>query len=278
MGFIKKIEIENFYSIKNAISLDLESSEYMIKNHSDRVIKSKNENYSILNAIYGANASGKSSILRAIIAVSQVISNSSDERLPISFKNKFNSKKTLSKINLNFIVNEKEYLYELTFKSVDFKNIGIRNEILYLIDNDKTLLFDRSKKIIKNIENNIKESIFNKLNDKKSLIYEFYKFDKTNEFEIILNFFKIIKYTTNITNAYITETAPSKNRIEKLLEHFMQEEIFGLKDFIINFLNSIGLDIVNLIPTYKLDDDGNKLFDSLFIKHKISKSKELEFV
>ena len=48
--------------------------------------------------------------------------------------------------------------------------------------------------------------------------------------------------------------------------------------FIINFLNSIGLDIVNLIPTYKLDDDGNKLFDSLFIKHKISKSKELEFV
>ena len=89
MGFIKKIEIENFYSIKNAISLDLESSEYMIKNHSDRVIKSKNENYSILNAIYGANASGKSSILRAIIAVSQVISNSSDERLPISFKNKF---------------------------------------------------------------------------------------------------------------------------------------------------------------------------------------------
>lgn len=58
----------------------------------------------------------------------------------------------------------------------------------------------------------------------------------------------------------------------------MQEEIFGLKDFIINFLNSIGLDIVNLIPTYKLDDDGNKLFDSLFIKHKISKSKELEFV
>ena len=278
MGFIKKIEIENFYSIKNAISLDLESSEYMIKNHSDRVIKSKNENYSILNAIYGANASGKSSILRAIIAVSQVISNSSDERLPISFKNKFNSKKTLSKINLNFIVNKKEYLYELTFKSVDFKNIGIRNEILYLIDNDKTLLFDRSKKIIKNIENNIKESIFNKLNDKKSLIYEFYKFDKTNEFEIILNFFKIIKYTTNITNAYITETAPSKNRIEKLLEHFMQEEIFGLKDFIINFLNSIGLDIVNLIPTYKLDDDGNKLFDSLFIKHKISKSKELEFV
>lgn len=279
MGFIKKIEIENFYSIKNEISLDFESSGYMTENHKDRVFNFKNENYSILNAIYGANASGKSSILRAIIAVSQVISNSSDEKLPISFKNKFNNKKTLSKINLNFIVNEREYLYQLTFKSVDFKNIGIRNEILYLIDNDKILLFDRNKKIIKNIEDNIKESIFDKLNDKKSLIYEFYKFDKINDFENILNFFKTIKYVTNITNAYIIETAPSKNRIEKLLEHFIKEDkIFGLKDFIINFLNSIGLDIENLIPNYKLDDEGNKLFDSLFIKHRISKNKELEFI
>ena len=177
------------------------------------------------------------------------------------------------------------FLYSgIKIDSFSFSNIFVSQ---FYIKIDKKLILDidyieyKSEKIkTSNSFEELKNSI--ELLPKVLKFFQKIKINKLkindNEFEIILNFFKIIKYTTNITNAYITETAPSKNRIEKLLEHFMQEEIFGLKDFIINFLNSIGLDIVNLIPTYKLDDDGNKLFDSLFIKHKISKSKELEFV
>jgi uncharacterized protein len=280
MGFIKQIEIENFYSVKNKIIIDFESSHYMINNHIDRTFSFSDKHYSILNAIYGANASGKSSILRALVAISMVINNTSDDKFPISFKNKFNSKIKKSKINISFVVNEKEYFYKLTFKSNEFRNIGIENEVLYSINNNKKrILFDRSKKRIENIDSNIKNPIFEKLNDKKSLLYEFFKFDKDENYENILIFFRTIGFTSNITNAYITDTSPSKNKIERAIELLIKEgDIFGLKEFILNFLNNIGLDFENFIPNYKENENGEKLFDSLFTTHKISKKRELEFV
>lgn len=281
MRFIKEVTISNFYSIKNEVKINFESSDYMIKNHIDRTLQFRNEHCSILNVIYGANASGKSSILKAIVTVANVITNNFDDKFPISFKNKFNKKKELSKIVINFIVDNEEYLYELVFMSLDFKNQEIRNEILYTINNkgEEELLFDRSKKTINNIDTNISKLVFKKLSKTKSIIYEFYKFDKSGKYDRILNFFQVIKHTTNITNAYITEIVPSKNKIESRIQYFLgDKDIHGLKKFLIKYLDSIGLDINDIIPTYEIKDSGEKVFDSLFIKHKISNKKQLELI
>ena len=216
MGFIKKIDIENFYSIKNMITIDFTSSQYMVENNLDRTIEFKNKNYSILNGIYGANASGKSSIIRAFVAISQSITNYSDNKYPASFKNRFSDKRKRTKISLTFVVNKEEYLYELTLKCKELKNIGIHDESLYIIENDgNKLIFNRNKKKIINIDDNIKIPILNKLNENKSLVYEFMKFDK--KLEVIYHFFRSMKYTTNIENEYLTSTIPSKSRIEHAL-------------------------------------------------------------
>lgn len=275
MGFIKSIEIENFHSIKNNVYVEFKAKSYLEEFHNERL----KSGHTLINAIYGANASGKSSILRAITLVSNIIINESDDKFkfPSSFKNKFNDKRKKTKIVLNFCVNEVYYSYEVILKSQEYKNIGIENEILYKYTDEKEVFFDRKKKFIHGIENNIKKPIFEKLENSKSLVYEFFKFN--DELETIINFFRPVKYTTNILNPYLTNTVPSKGRLETAMEHFLpQEEIFGLKEFLIKFLNSIGLDFENFRPNYKEDENGKKLLDSIFIKHKISKTKELELL
>lgn len=275
MGFITNIEIENFYSIKNKIVFDFNSSKYMIQNHSDRIINFNDKYYTTVNGIYGANASGKSSILRAIIAVSQSITNSSDESYPISFKNRFLDKRKRSKVSISFVINNDEYVYELILKSNDFKNIGIYDESLYkLIENKQELVFNRLKKIVVEIDENIKKPILEKLNDKKSLIYDLMKFDI--KLEEVFRFFRSIKYTTNIENAYFTNTIPSKKKIEGALEAFIDNK--GLEKFIIKFINNIGIDITEFIPEYKDSEEGEKVFEKFLIKHKVSQNKEMDLI
>ncbi|MFY9103645.1 AAA family ATPase [Aliarcobacter cryaerophilus] len=276
MGFIKKIEIENFYSIKDRIALDFLSSDYMVKNHSERTIEFEGINYSTLNVIYGANASGKSSILRALVIVAQIITNSSDEKLPNSFKNKFFDKRRKSRICIEFVIDNSTYIYEIILNSnSEYLNDSIHNEVLYAIAlNKKMILIDRQKSQVNNVEDNIRIPILEKINDKKSLIYEFMKFD--SNFEKIFGFFRHIKHTTNIQNAYITNTLPSFKMIESSLEIFKKESN-SLEMFLIKFLNNIGIDITEFIPNYKVEN-GKEVLRGFLIKHRVSKTSNIELI
>ena len=78
MNFIKQIEIENFFSIKNRIRMNFESSDYLIQNHSNRVINFNNKFYNKIISFYGANASGKTTILKSLVVVGAIINNKKD--------------------------------------------------------------------------------------------------------------------------------------------------------------------------------------------------------
>lgn len=276
MGFIKKIEIENFYSIKDRISLDFLSSDYIVKNHSERTIEFEGVNYSTLNVIYGANASGKSSILRALVIVAHIITNSSDEKLPNSFKNKFFDKRKKSRICIEFVIDNSTYIYEIILNSNnEYLNDSIHNEVLYTIESKKkNILINRQKSQVNNIDDNIRIPILEKINDKKSLIYEFMKFD--SNFEKIFVFFRSIRHTTNIQNAYLTNTIPSFTRIESSLE-FFKKEPNHLERFLIKFLNNIGIDITEFIPNYKVESS-KKVLKGFLIKHLVSKKSNIELL
>ena len=283
MSFIKSIEVENFYSIKNKINVDFEASDYAIENHSERLLRYENKYFSQLNAFYGANASGKSSLLRAIATIATVMTNTSETSFPKSFKNKFNTPKKISKIKVNFVLSIddtfQEYQYILTFSSLNYLNNAIDNEELYLCNKRRETLINRKKRIVKNVGENVTTGVFNKLNNKKSLIEEFYKFDETRIIEKIHDCFNYIALTSNITNAYTTDITPTDN-IEKVLNIFLatQEDKSLLSDFLIRFSTSIGLDIEEITPNYIETENGEMKFDGLLIKHSINTKKDLEFL
>ena len=88
MNFIKQIEIENFFSIRNRVVVNFEANEYLVKNHPNRVIKFNNKFYNKIISFYGANASGKTTILKSLVVLGAIVINKKDI-LPFSIKNKF---------------------------------------------------------------------------------------------------------------------------------------------------------------------------------------------
>ena len=146
MNYIKSITVKNFFSIKNEITLDFKANQYTVDNHPDRVYKLNKEFYNKAIAIYGANASGKTSILKALVFVSAVINNQRDNFIPYSIRNKFNNRKSKTHIEVCFIISDKEYRYTITLSGKEFENTSIDDEILEeLEENGKEILFERKK-------------------------------------------------------------------------------------------------------------------------------------
>jgi len=262
MSFITKLKIKNFFSIQNSVELFFDVDNYTKENYRDRCFNFGDNYFSKVNSFYGANGSGKTTILKALVILSRIITNELSNNFPISFKNKFNRKNINSELAIEFILDDDIYFYEVVFESEDYKNIGIKQERLF-INNKK--FFDRKRKQI-NIKNKeLKDIILNNLS-KKSLIQEFVKFD--NNLFKIYNFFYSIKNTTNIRSAYITNLGVQIYD-ESLIASILQEKDFlALKKFIVNFLNSIGIDIIDLEV---------KKEDTLKIYTKHKNKKQLDF-
>lgn len=134
--------VENFSSIRDKVYLSLEPSR--TKEHSENIIKKGK--YKAVNsiAIYGANASGKSSLFKAITISLIMIRNSNNiqvtDSLPvIPFKLDYESRKKPSSFEFTFIAKDgKKYIYG--FSATTEK---IVEEYLYRYNSSKpTLLFD----------------------------------------------------------------------------------------------------------------------------------------
>ena len=143
-------------------------SSYNIEHNKNRLFELNGEYYNKIISFYGANASGKTTILKAIITLARIIKNEQTDNFPTSFKNKFADLDSTSEIEIGFVVDNKEYLYTLTFESQRYNNISIKNEELYIVK-DKQTFFNRENKKIQNIDKNIQEVLFDKLSEKKSL-------------------------------------------------------------------------------------------------------------
>lgn len=277
MNFIKQIEIENFFSIKNKVSINFEADNYSKNNHKNRLFEYKNRFYNKIISFYGANASGKTTILKSLVVIGAIISNKK-EILPFSIKNKFAHSNTKTKFMINFVVDNKEFIYELVLNSNKDKiNDKINNEILYIIEDKKERLFDRKKRIIKvDLDKEIKNTIFDNLSDTISIIEEFKIFDKKEYLNKIQTFFKTITKVTNIETAFISKMGIQEKDEIKLVVNLL--EIKGLKEFIFEFFNSIGIDIDDIKIEYEEDSDNNiTKIDNLLLFHKINNNTPIEY-
>jgi AAA15 family ATPase/GTPase len=278
MNFIKQIEIENFFSIKNRIVVNFEANEYLINNKKNRVTKFNDKFYNKIISFYGANASGKTTILKSLVVLGAIINNRRDN-LPFSIKNKFAHSNTKTKIFINFVIDNQEFIYELVLDSNRDKiNNKINNESLYLIEDEKKeKFFDRKeKKINIHLDGKTKKTIFNSLSDTISIIEEFKIFDENSYLSKIQNFFKVLIGSTNIETAFISKIGiEEKDEFDLVIN---LEKIQGLKEFIFKFFNSIGIDIDDIKIDYEEDSDKNiKKFKNLFLYHNVNSKIPIDY-
>lgn len=283
MNFIKKIIIKNYFSIKNEVVVDFSSCSYTIQQHKSRTIEVENKHYNKILAFYGANASGKTTILKAIVNIAYIISKRTTS-FASAFQNIYSDKECPSFISLNFIYNEQNFTYEITFQKRTDKIIGIENETLKL---DDTILIDRTKRIFNDKNgNDLGNILYEKISNKKSLITE--TLTRTDDYSGIVDFFENIVMLTNISSSYghhgLADEIMSKLFLSEVLNidenedkirNLTNNEKKELKNFIINFMSQTGFDITD-IDIKKSKEHTNFPFE-LFVKHKINGKKNLNF-
>ncbi|MBL0687077.1 MAG: ATP-binding protein [Sulfurospirillum sp.] len=285
MNFIKKLKIKNFFSIKEEVVLNMESSVYTKENHNDRVFSFEDKSYNKLISIYGANASGKTTILKAIVLIGAIVRNENSNIMPLSIKNKFAHAKVKTELSINFVIHingiATEFEYEIIFESNKFKNnIAIDNEILYVVSNNKRSTFfnRKDKKInIKDIDANTKELIFDNLKDKISLFNEFDKFDKSLSYLVhIKQFLGAILNLSNINNAYTAKFDISQKDEGNFATNILND--IKLKNFIEKFLVSIGIDIDKIDVEFSYDEAKQiTSIKNILIYHSIDTNTPLEY-
>ncbi len=118
---ILKIRLSNFFSIKNEVVLDMRAANIKSKNAkalSDNIFRYKDIDILKTIVLYGANASGKSNIIKAIRFCAMMILNSANHNENTVFnyrKFKFsNYGHKPSKFFINFVVNDIEYEYSFS--------------------------------------------------------------------------------------------------------------------------------------------------------------------
>lgn len=293
---ITKLKIKNFHSIKDEVDIDFTANDYTNTHHPERIFNYGNNIYNKIVAIYGANASGKTSILKAIALVSNVITNESKDSFPVSHRNLYANGNINTLIKIEFISMGKKYTYEVIFEHNKERNLSINNEILKLHNGNKfKVVLDRKKKILKDEKFKNIEILFEKIPFTKSIINEALTRDETSLYESISRFFSSIKITTNIQGPNSTSfevtysdmltlgmffSSPSdKDYLSEMFGSDTVKNLVDNKDFIKfskNFMNAVGIDINNIKAKVKMDDN-----DSVKIKlttfHDIDKKKPLEF-
>ena len=281
MSFITSLRIKNFFSIKNEVTIDFKATPYNIENNPERLFEFNGEYYNKVISLYGANASGKSTVLKAITTVSNAIINQDDKQFFMSFKNKFANLEDSSEIVITFVLdidNElQEFLYEIEFESNRFENIGIENEKLIKVEeNRQELLIDRKKQVVNNIDSNVKKAIFDNLKSTKSLIQEVYKFEDGKVLNRIENFFLNTVVSSNIQTFYTDLGMPNFRYIDmgSCLSEFSWSS--DLENFYLAFFNALGLDIVKIEAKYREYDTKEKEFLGIDVFHDINLKEPLE--
>lgn len=294
MNFIKEITIKNFFSIKNEVTLNLQASEYTKSQHPYRLFHCNDEYINKLSVLYGANASGKTTILKALVLVSHIISNKS-EFFPISHKNIYNPSNYTSSIEIVFIFENKEFVYKIDFLSQKHSIVGIKDEILKIKNNNNySTLISRKQKIFKDLNNKqIDGILFDKVSPKKSLIVE--SLTRISDYDNIFKFFNNIPFLTNIKGSHhVSMHLESEDNIMLALA-FSDKENTSLPFskqiseidkkrfyiFIFPILKELGIDIDIAKSAIDLNKTNNKdefnIDIEFLITHSINKNKKLDF-
>lgn len=146
---ISEITLTNFFSINEKITLDLQAANIQTKEAralADNTFNAGSERLLKTVAIYGANASGKSNIIKAVKAAVDMIldSHNYNEGDRFGFKPfKFGGNDAPTEFYIRFIVNniEHEYTFSCTSKEI------ITESLYYYPKGRKALIFARDERI-----------------------------------------------------------------------------------------------------------------------------------
>ena len=291
MNFIKKITIKNFFSIKNEVTLDLKASEYTKKQHPYRLFKYQNEYFNKLSVLCGANASGKTTILKALVFVSYVISNKNEIFQP-SNKNIYNEFNETSFIKINFIFENQEYFYKIHFLTQEKLIIGIEDERLEVKkESNRIILIDRKNRIFKDFqENKIKGILFDEVSTKKSLLVE--SLTRIKDYHKIVNFFDNIPFLSNIKGSYRVDMSledeggfivallfsDKKDNSLPFVDKIANIDKQEFHNFIFPILKAIGLDINSAESEINKTKDKFQVEIKFSLIHTIDSTKKLDFL
>lgn len=191
-----QFSVENFMSIKEKVIFSMLASSD--KEMQENLIRNNNENYLKSAVIYGANASGKSNLLKAINIVVIMMRNSNNMqpgmKLPITpfkFDNEFTTKP--SSFEIIMVINNIKYVYGFVADSNK-----IYEEYLYYYPNGReTEIFDRTeinKYHYTSTENKLKDIVSKNMENKFLLATATtWNYEKTKPvFEFITNGINIL--------------------------------------------------------------------------------------
>lgn len=290
MNYIKKYTVKNFYSIRNEVTVDLSAGDYTAEHHAYRVFSDNNnaEKYGKLKVFYGSNASGKTSLLRALVHTAYLASNKSDHTAP-AFKNIYSSEEE-SFVEIDLKCDGVDFRYKMIFESKENQIVGINNEILTRNDTNPIELINREKLIFKNLDgDDIQGLLFDKVPKYRSLLIE--SLTRDESYEGLVNFFSNLFYLSNIDGTFTVKfdsegfgnliVANAFFNQESAVDSFRNKITLAEKKefqkFVLPFLQGLDIDIVGGDSVIEFDKDKKSVEYDFFTKHSIDSTKLLDF-
>ena len=274
---IVNFSIQNFGSIKDKQTLSFEADAskhledtYVVHTTGKRLLK--------LALIYGANASGKTTVLKGLDFLRDLVLNPKKKKIeelefePFLFDSETYNQP--SELSIEFIQKEIRYLYEITFTKK-----GINKEVLYKFSPRKTLLFKRETNLERQLTNisfrkefsinkSAKETLQNNTLSNNTV---FGGFLKTNvdieELRLAINwfidYFKPIIYTKTQLDGFITRKIERGDIKKEDIIKILKKADFHISDIILEKEEkSLPSELIDLLKN-ELEDERFKVKDSV---------------
>lgn len=259
-----EFSVNNFKSIKDSVTFS------MLSGRSKEGVINFNNKIILLScaAIFGANASGKTTILDAITMMKRIVLNTdkvflSADELPYNpFKLSTETENASTSFDIVFIHKGRQYKY-----GFEYDKNKVYDEYLFEYKTVKpTCVFDTEK------ENPLNKDAYPELKNIKSkpenYLYLWLCDQNENEpAKAVLDFFKSIIITSGISNARNASLSAyllNNKKTKELINKYMRKADFGIDDIRINKDESENkIDIDDIIVSHKKYDSDDKITDSV---------------
>ena len=259
-----EFSVNNFKSIKDSVTFS------MLSGRSKEGVIDFNNKINLLScaAIFGANASGKTTILDAITMMKRIVLNTdkvflSADELPYNpFKLSTETENASSSFDIVFIHKGRQYKY-----GFEYDKNKVYDEYLFEYKTVKpTCVFDTEK------ENPLNKDAYPELKNIKSkpenYLYLWLCDQNENEpAKAVLDFFKSIIITSGISNARNASLSAyllNNKKTKELINKYMRKADFGIDDIRINKDESENkIDIDDIIVSHKKYDSDDRITDSV---------------
>ena len=272
---IVKFSIQNFGSIKDkqTLSFEADASEHLEDTY---VVHTAGKRLLKLALIYGANASGKTTVLKALDFLRDLVVNPKEKKTdilnfsPYLFDTKTPQQPT--ELSIEFIHEEVCYQYEVAFTGQ-----AVISEALYIDTFERVLVFSRTTDIEGQLT---KISFGDKITLEKSALQVLELntlwnntvlggFLKTNinleEFRQVINWFrnylKPIIAPRTLLGRYVTDKIDEKEIVKEEVLEILKKADFNISDIIIERRKDPrkGIDRINLFSEHMVNDISYKL-------------------